>query len=747
MFAFWRQIKQLAWGSKGSDTKGGALLRSFSSLKYLLSGDNIEKIKRVDLSNALKHTSKLKVTDQEIATLDEDLDLSSRFKTSQRYTHDLNKHILTPEIKKALKKESRSGPKPQGFKKDDKQKANGSPALHSSLRYKSPDYKIQYNKAAKSSKFLPKESSAKPKESQQSKRKVEFLTTYASEAEQVEQIQDLDTARIAKLSHNLDRTLFSPGVHFLQDPRTRIYNFTPYLKKIIKIEDFNFDAIEAFVSVSKDEVLLKVARENNKKFYSSTSSMTSSLTQFYYLLNNYNPASEQRFNFPKFSGAIEKLASSVIVFPRGTNDETGELIYSVESDKSADTEILLSAMGHCLETLLTTEENEFDKYKLLYKTEEVNNPKPQNVYNYATYGSFLMRSQLDCYDERLPGNGTFDLKTRAVCAIRYDSGNPDLANNTYQIWKLNGDVESFEREFKDLIRTGALLKYGFQARIGQMDGIFIAYHNINSFFGFQYLPLSEIDNVFYNHERIGKLRYHNVQNLEKVNDDLPSYIADFQFKMSIEIWESLLKTIIGDIEDPSPFRVVMKSLKSPSTQKHRLHVFVVPLHTDEVAELQKFPSVFKTSFKEDITQEQRLKNLTAHRDKLNSFNELTSKHKLLSYVVDVEHLFGNDATIAAHTHPYPHSKDQKWRIKYTITKCKPDPKKYLDILSSMSGMIASTFEKRMKKSNAKFTSPKKNGEIDTSEVSNILQLYSAIGRARAKRWEEKDSNPVIYKPK
>ena len=31
-----------------------------------------------------------------------------------------------------------------------------------------------------------------------------------------------------------------------------------------------------------------------------------------------------------------------------------------------------------------------------------------------------MRSQLDCYDSRLPGTGIFDIKTRAAFPIRLD---------------------------------------------------------------------------------------------------------------------------------------------------------------------------------------------------------------------------------------------------------------------------------------------------------------------------------------
>lgn len=34
-----------------------------------------------------------------------------------------------------------------------------------------------------------------------------------------------------------------------------------------------------------------------------------------------------------------------------------------------------------------------------------------------------MRSQLDCHDPRLPGTGTFDIKTRACVTVRHDRAN------------------------------------------------------------------------------------------------------------------------------------------------------------------------------------------------------------------------------------------------------------------------------------------------------------------------------------
>lgn len=38
-----------------------------------------------------------------------------------------------------------------------------------------------------------------------------------------------------------------------------------------------------------------------------------------------------------------------------------------------------------------------------------------------------MRSQLDCQDDRLPGTGIFDIKTRATAPIRYNL-------SEYEVW-------------------------------------------------------------------------------------------------------------------------------------------------------------------------------------------------------------------------------------------------------------------------------------------------------------------------
>lgn len=85
---------------------------------------------------------------------------------------------------------------------------------------------------------------------------------------------------IAKLAHSLSRTLFNPGVHFLRDPRSGVYNFSPeILENVPKLGEFEFDKLPRYVTSSKDEVLKQVAKREGKLFSGSTSSTVGLLCQ------------------------------------------------------------------------------------------------------------------------------------------------------------------------------------------------------------------------------------------------------------------------------------------------------------------------------------------------------------------------------------------------------------------------------------------------------------------------------------
>lgn len=561
--------------------------------------------------DSLKKVSNLQVSDHEINSWDQDVPPPAW----SRLKHQDVERILVPKVPKRTERSGKFHSTSSKYAKSRPSPANGRRKSESENTLQSRSAPRKYTKgdlkrkdSAAKSVSAPKKyvkgrfSSTDPRPHARQRpdylgpikaqAPVVLLETFSPEKSSFTQAKPPKTEDIPKLAHQLDRVLFSPGVHYLQDPRTRIFNFDPHLRDVVSLDDFDFSKIETFVSAEKDKTLLAEATRQNCRFYSSTLSMTLTLHQFYLFLNNYDIKSDKRFQFPVFSRTCMLLPLSVIVHPKG-KDENGELIYSITLDKSADVEILLGAMGHCLEVFLThspeelqyflkkkdnksdseaTTENADKEEKETDDTASNSANKPANVYNYLKFGDFLMRSQLDCYDSRLPGNGTFDLKTRACCAVRYDKNIPTHGSD-YQIWKSSGKYESFEREFNDLIRTGALLKYGFQARIGQMDGIFVAYHNVNSIFGFQYLPLLEIDLIFYSDNKV--MLSIEERALHEKQDNLPSVVAEDQFKTSLQMWLDVIKTAISDLKgsehENQPFRLVMKHIPNlPARAKDAL---------------------------------------------------------------------------------------------------------------------------------------------------------------------------------
>lgn len=99
---------------------------------------------------------------------------------------------------------------------------------------------------------------------------------------------------VSMLNINIRR----PGVHWLQDPETKEYNFDSCLESIPQVRDFAFDRLPGFVPSSQDTALIAEARKAKCKYVGSTSSLTGILTQIYLLLSeeklvNLNNLSEE----------------------------------------------------------------------------------------------------------------------------------------------------------------------------------------------------------------------------------------------------------------------------------------------------------------------------------------------------------------------------------------------------------------------------------------------------------------------
>ena len=260
------------------------------------------------------------------------------------------------------------------------------------------------------------------------------------------------------------------------------------------VADFDFNALKDYITSSKDEMLKKIAQEQGKRYVGSTSSMTSMLSHFHFLLSQWRPINLSMLSkdFPAESQNFTELQRCPSAIFLRWKDGT----YAIDADRQFDKANILSMLGKSMEKLLTLPTDDFEKYR---KSSASQVPKEEQLgpesYHYSTLGDFLMRSQLDAHDPRLPGTGMFDLKTRAVVSIRMNVENYHHGVG-YQIKDRQGAYESFEREYYDMIRA-AFLKYSMQVRMGRMDGIFVAFHNIERIFGFQYISLDEMDSTIH----------------------------------------------------------------------------------------------------------------------------------------------------------------------------------------------------------------------------------------------------------
>ncbi|KAK6506964.1 hypothetical protein TWF481_005421 [Arthrobotrys musiformis] len=371
----------------------------------------------------------------------------------------------------------------------------------------------------------------KPRKSAREKKLEVDATTISAKDFELEPIDLEQNVELRPLSHGLDRVLFNPGVTFLRDPRSRVYNFDPYLDTIMPVDEFDFDALGDYITSSKDTTLIDLARESKKKYVGSTSSMTSILSHIHYLISRWRPINTKMLskgfvtesdNFTRLS----RLPTSVIL-------RWKDGIYAIDQDKEVDSmETILLFLGRSMEKMLTLPPEVFQKYHKSTSheiPEEVKNARER--YHYTGFGDLLFRSQLDAHDDRLPGTGVFDLKTRGVISIRMNAAEP-AAGWGYQIKTADGQFESFEREYYDLIRS-AFMKYSLQVRMGRMDGCFVAYHNTKRIFGFQYISIDEMDEALHGCPEIGDQEFK--LSLKLLNEALDRATKKYP-EQSLRLW-------------------------------------------------------------------------------------------------------------------------------------------------------------------------------------------------------------------
>lgn len=343
----------------------------------------------------------------------------------------------------------------------------------------------------------------------------------------------------------------------MRDYRTNVYNFDPFLRNISQPDEFNFASVPKFIPPSEDAKLLATAARHAINYVSSTSSISPTLSQLYFLISRLKGMNlSGRFtgtfdDEPQTYTQMSRAPIGVLLRPH-RNPHNSSVIRSVVAEKASPEDEkpnVLMQLGNVLEKLLTHSQHEFEH--MLKGALKPYQAKESETYSYLLSSKFLLRSQLDCHDPRLPKK-YFDLKTRATLPVRMDVYNyQDYLS--YKLHRLHGLYESFEREFYDLCRS-ALLKYSFQVRIGDMDGIMIAYHNTAELFGFQYLTRSEMDEILFGNTATG----------------------DAVFRMVLRIYEDVLNIILPLYDENETIRLTFALNKDAS----RLNIFSESISND-----------------------------------------------------------------------------------------------------------------------------------------------------------------------
>ncbi|KAK6432542.1 hypothetical protein LTR95_011291 [Oleoguttula sp. CCFEE 5521] len=373
---------------------------------------------------------------------------------------------------------------------------------------------------------------------------------------------DIEQPPVPNLSFGLERVLFNPGVYQLQDPHSRVYNFDPYLQNIMPVDEFDFNALKEYKTSSKDNALSDLALTHGKKYIGSTSSMTSTLGHFHYLLSNWRDLNLDMLsvNFP----APPKTFTNINRAPTAIFLKWKNGTYAIDADKEFDSGNVLMMLGKSMEKLLTLSRSDYERYRKTDPREiPIEERDAPEAFQYTTMGDFLMRSQLDAYDPRLPGTGMFDLKTRAVLPIRMDAGDykPMLG---YELTSLQGEFRSYEREYSDMLRS-TMLKYMLQARMGRMDGIFLAYHNVQRIFGFQYLPMKEIDRA--------------------IHGQVHPCLGDQEFKLSLDMLNKVLEMATAKFPERS-LRFHFETKPDKDRDLTALYVFAEPMEDEDIEKIQ-----------------------------------------------------------------------------------------------------------------------------------------------------------------
>uniref|UniRef100_A0A6B2KZ11 Uncharacterized protein n=1 Tax=Arcella intermedia TaxID=1963864 RepID=A0A6B2KZ11_9EUKA len=358
-----------------------------------------------------------------------------------------------------------------------------------------------------------------------------------------------------RLCHGLETVLHSPGVHPVKAGIEKL-KFPVYLKKVHQPDVVDLSSYPPFVTSSKDEVLHRLALKHGCKFKGSSSSVSPIMSQIYYLFSKFKLNDTSALPTFKKNGIVTANFTPSALKPIVSFLRPSEGIYSIDSlGSSGGKNKILIDLGKTLEVMLTTSQNHFESLlKTTIKDEKLDwNPPAKEAYNYSKFGPILIRAQLDCENPELKKR-YFDIKTRALHSIRINMSDYQKYLST-TLENLTGLHGSFEREYYDMIRS-AFLKYIIQVKVGRMDGIFVAYHNTLQLFGFEYIPLKEMEKAIFQTEQM----------------------ADVSFKVMTTLLGKLLDYLTSRFKN-EVLKMVMQT--SMDSQKMKIFVERIPSEADK----------------------------------------------------------------------------------------------------------------------------------------------------------------------
>lgn len=216
--------------------------------------------------------------------------------------------------------------------------------------------------------------------------------------------------------------------------------------------------------------------------------------------------------------------------------------------------------------MVTMDQEEFENAFLKSSglRDHVASKAAEDTYNYLNIGNYSLRSQLDCFDSTV---GVFDLKSRATNPIRiYVDDDPSM-HIGYKLTRLMGPTNSFEREYYDMSRS-AFLRNIFQVRIGEMAGIFVAYHNTQEVFGFEHITLADMEQTIFQSQRM----------------------ADITFDTTLKLLDQILMQVTASFQANDTLRVMIKTQQQLDNGTS-MYIFV-----EKVDPTATLPETMPTSF-------------------------------------------------------------------------------------------------------------------------------------------------------